>query len=144
MHQSSLPLNITPLYFLSSNFIYSAQKEPIPRFWNFWVLGWFFIDMTRTSLLLILSSIFTLDKRMPSKVSILRLSSALIKICQIPHVIPSQKVSFPSNFASLFSVMNYIPLCFLNSNIIYFVQKEPIKVQIFETFECSGRNSSNC
>ena len=75
-----------PLYFLSSNF--SAQKERIPRFWDFWVLESFFIDMTRTSLLLILSSIFTLDKNMPSKVSILRLSSALIKICQIPHVIP--------------------------------------------------------
>ena len=32
---------------------------------------------------------------------------------------------------------------FCSSNIIYFVQKESIKVQIVETFECSGQNSSN-
>ena len=25
----------------------------------------------------------------------------------------------------------------------YFAQKEPIKVKIFETFECSGQNLSN-
>ena len=35
------------------------------------------------------------------------------------------------------------PLYFFSSNNIYFVQKEPIKVKIFETFECSGQNLSN-
>ena len=35
------------------------------------------------------------------------------------------------------------PLYFFRSNIIYFVQKEQIKVQIFETFECLGQNSPN-
>ena len=35
------------------------------------------------------------------------------------------------------------PLYFLNSNNIYFAQKEPIKMKIFETFKCSGQNSSN-
>ena len=35
------------------------------------------------------------------------------------------------------------PLYFFRSNIIYFAQKEPMKVQIFETFECSGQNSLN-
>ena len=34
------------------------------------------------------------------------------------------------------------PLCFFSSNNIYFAQKEPIKVNIFETFECSGQNLS--
>ena len=38
---------------------------------------------------------------------------------------------------------NITPLYFFRSNIIYFVQKKPIKVQIFEIFECSGQNSSN-
>ena len=32
-----------------------------------------------------------------------------------------------------------IPLYFSSSNNIYFVQKEPIKMTIFETFECSGQ-----
>ena len=35
------------------------------------------------------------------------------------------------------------PLHFFSSNNICFAQKEPIKVKIFETFECSGQNLSN-
>ena len=38
---------------------------------------------------------------------------------------------------------NKTPLYFFSSNIIYFVQKKPIKVQNFEIFECSGQNSWN-
>ena len=37
-----------------------------------------------------------------------------------------------------------IPLYFFSSNNIYFAQKEPIKMKIFENFlECSGQNLSN-
>ena len=35
------------------------------------------------------------------------------------------------------------PLYFFSSNNTYFAQKEPIKVKIFETFECSDQNLSN-
>ena len=35
------------------------------------------------------------------------------------------------------------PLYFFSSSNIYFAQKKPIKVNIFETFECSGQNLSN-
>ena len=35
------------------------------------------------------------------------------------------------------------PLYFFNSKNIYLVQKEHIKMKIFETFKCSGQNSSN-
>ena len=38
---------------------------------------------------------------------------------------------------------NINPLYLFSSSIIHFVQKEPIKVQIFETFECSGQNLWN-
>ena len=34
-------------------------------------------------------------------------------------------------------------LYFFSSNNVYFAQKEPIKVKIFETFELSGQNLSN-
>ena len=34
-------------------------------------------------------------------------------------------------------------LYFFSSNNIYFVQKEHIKMKFFETFKCSGQNSSN-
>ena len=36
-----------------------------------------------------------------------------------------------------------IPLYFLSSSSIYFVEKEPIKGETFETFKCSGQNLSN-
>ena len=35
------------------------------------------------------------------------------------------------------------PLYFSSSSNTYFAQKEPIKVKIFEIFECSGQNLSN-
>ena len=35
------------------------------------------------------------------------------------------------------------PLYFFSSSNIHFAQKEPIKMKIFETFQCSGQNSSN-
>ena len=35
------------------------------------------------------------------------------------------------------------PMYFLSSNNIYFSQKEHIEMNIFETFKCSGQNSSN-
>ena len=38
---------------------------------------------------------------------------------------------------------NITSLYFFGSNIIYFVRKEPIKVQTFETFEGLSQNSSN-
>ena len=38
---------------------------------------------------------------------------------------------------------NITSLCCFSSNIIYFGWKELIKVQIFETSECSDQNSSN-
>ena len=36
-----------------------------------------------------------------------------------------------------------IPLYFFRSNVMYFAQKEPIKVQLFVTFECLGKDSPN-
>ena len=38
---------------------------------------------------------------------------------------------------------NITPLYFFSSDILYFVQKEPINMYTFEAFECSGQNSSN-
>ena len=35
------------------------------------------------------------------------------------------------------------PLYYISSNNIYFAQKGPIKMKIFEIFKCSGQNTSN-
>ena len=37
--------------------------------------------------------------------------------------------------------LNITPLYFLSSNIIYYGQKQPIKVYMFEIFECLAQNS---
>ena len=52
--------------------------------------------------------------------------------------------SIPLQILYLSSVSwKIIPLYFFSSNNIYFPQKEPIKMKIFETFTCSGQNLSN-
>ena len=38
---------------------------------------------------------------------------------------------------------NIIPMYLFSLNIIYFAQKEPIKMKIFESFKCSGQILSN-
>ena len=45
-----------------------------------------------------------------------------------------QQIGFPSNFPSIFSIMNIIPLYFFSWSFKYFQQKEPIKVQIWWNF----------
>ena len=50
----------------------------------------------------------------------------------------SLQILYPSSVSWKLS-----PLYFFNSNNKYFVQKEPLKVKIFETFECLGQNLSN-
>ena len=55
-----------------------------------------------------------------------------------------QQISFPSNFFNQSWVpSNITSLYFLSWSIIYFGQKQPIKVQIFEIFECLGQNLLN-
>ena len=54
-----------------------------------------------------------------------------------------RQVSSSPNFVSLFSFMKDNFYVLFSSKNIYFTQKEPIKVKVFETFECSGQNLSN-
>ena len=57
---------------------------------------------------------------------------------------------FPSNKSVFLQILHHssmsweiTPLYVFSSNNIYFDQKEPIKVNIFETFECSDENLPN-
>ena len=63
----------------------------------------------------------------------------------VKFLIPILKwqVNFSPNFVSFFSFMKDNSSVLFSSNNIYFAQKEPIKVKIFETFECSHQNLSN-
>ena len=97
-----------------------------------------------TPLEILSSYIFYFGLKDPIKVPILRLSSALLKICHIPHVNFQTTSWFLSKFCIISSVSWKItPLYFFSSNNIYFAQKEPIKGKIFETFRFSGQNLSH-
>ena len=63
---------------------------------------------------------------------------------------PNSSCYFPNHKSVFLQILHHslvpwkiTPLYFLRSNITYFLCKEPIKVQIFETFECSDKNSPN-
>ena len=65
------------------------------------------------------------------------------EICHAMSFLKAQ-VTFPSCFASIFSTIKHkSSVLFFGSNNIYFGQKQPIKVQIFEIFKCSGHNLSH-
>ena len=109
LHNSLVPWKIIPLYFCSSYIIYFGHKEPIKtQFFfecfgqNFWSSSCQFKNdksapiqfMYHSSLswhiapLIHLSSYISyFGQKNPIKVPILTLSSALVKICQSPHVI---------------------------------------------------------
>ena len=66
-----------------------------------------------------------------------------MQICKIPHVIFQPPCRFFFQILHHSPVLWKItPLYFLSSNNIYLAQKQPIKMEIFETFECSGQNLS--
>ena len=70
--------------------------------------------------------------------------------CSVKNL-PNSSCHFPNHKSIFLRILNHssvpwkiIPLYFFSSKIIFFGQKQPIKVQIFEIFECSGHNPSNC
>ena len=159
--------NITPLYFFSSNIIYFGQKQPIKVqiFEIFESSGQnlsnyscqFWTDKSSSSLF---ASLFIVNTHnSPVKLKLIH-NLLLTKRCYQSHNFETFKCSgesFP-NFSCHFwkhkSVFlqtlnqswvssNITPLYFLSWNIIYFGQKQPIKVQIFEIFEYSGQNLLN-
>ena len=86
----------------------------------------------------------------PIKVPILRLQVLLWKFGIF--LMPFSKIfQTPSQFFFKFYITLHVmkvswkitPLYFFRSNNKYFPQKEPMKMQIFETFECSGQNLPN-
>ena len=67
--------------------------------------------------------------------------------------LPNSSCHFPNHKLVFFQILyqssvscKITPLFFFRSNVIYFAQKEPIKMESsgnFENFECSVQNSSN-
>ena len=168
LYPSSVSWKIIPLYFFSSNKIYFAQKEPIKMkiFETFECsaqilsnsLCQFLNDNSITLQILYPSSVswkiiplyfFSSNKiyfaqKEPIKMKIFETFECSAQIlsnslCQFlnDNSIPPQ-ILYPSSIS-----WKIIRLYFFSSNNIYFAHKEPIKVKIFEAFECSGQNLTN-
>ena len=167
MHQSSVPSNITPLYYFSTQTLHTlVQRSPSKcKFLRF-----------LSARVKIHQSLSTLKQQVNSSSSFasffiamtinslvsFKLTHFLLWIKE-SHQSPNFETfkcsgeNFPNSSCHFwkqksvflqilhqYSVLpNITPLYFFRSNIIYFVQKKPIKVQIFEIFECSGQNLSN-
>ena len=168
LYPSSDSWKITPLYFFSWNNIYFAHKEPIRvkifetfersgqnlsnslhQFWNnksipLQVLYPASVLWKITHLYFFSSNNIYFAHKEPIKVKIFEIfecsgHNLSNSLCQFwnDESIPLQ-ILYPSSVS-----WKIIPLYFFSSNNIYFAQKEDIKMKIFETFKCSGQNSSN-
>ena len=97
----------------------------------------FFIVMKHNSSVNFKVIQFLLRQKDPIKVPILTFSTALVKICQIPHVIFQATSRFFQILHHSPMSWKITPLYFFSSSTVYFAQKEHIKVNIFGTFGCS-------
>ena len=94
-----------------------------------------------------LKTLYTLIKKSSLTCKFLRLSSARAKLCQIPHINFETKSQFLSKFYIILHYHNFVisfrlihfvlwilskcPVKVPKSNVIYFAQKKPIKVQFW-------------
>ena len=89
-------------------------------------------------------TIYTLLKRSLFKWKFLRFWSVRVKFSRIPYGNFETASCFLSNFWIFLQFYKRLFLCTLfSSNNIYFAQKEPIKMNIFEILECSAQILSN-
>ena len=131
------------------------------KFLDFWVVGWFFISFLepRVSFPLNFASLFNSRKHNSSvlfhlnvihfgqkdliKVQIFRLSTAGMKINQIPYVIFRATCQFSFKICINFQCHDtYFLWNFLTAKL-YFWTKRAHQCTIFQTFECSNESPPN-
>ena len=150
LHHSSLSWKITPLCFFSSRTIYVGEKEPIEekifetfkcsgqnslnsscQFWNYKSVPLkcfhHFTVSSHISYLHIFSScIFYLLQKDPTKVPVLRLLGALVKIFKIPHVIFETASQFFLKFCITLQCLKAQLLCTFSAEILYTFNKRSL------------------
>ena len=122
----------------SSYHFWNDKSFPLPIFHHS------SLQLHITPLSILISYIFYFGQKDPIKFSILTLSSALVQICQIPDVIfQTTKLVFVQLLHRSSVSCKITPMYFFRPNLIYFAEKEPIKLYILKTFECPNQNSPN-
>ena len=97
-----------------------------------------------SSVLFLAQTIYTLLNRSPLKWKFLRFWSARVKFCQSPYANFETTSRFLFNFCIFLQFHKRLFLChFFNSNNIYFAQKDPVKMKIFEILDCLSQILSN-
>ena len=114
-----------------SNIFLNYLCENSPNYLcHFWNHTSFFT--TQLFCIFIAQTLHTFYKNSPTKCKFSDLPLLALKFTKFLMSSLEPRVSFSSNFASLFSVIWHItPLKFSNWNILCFGQKEPINVQFF-------------
>ena len=143
----------SPTFFQRKHFIYLVQKKPINvqifeifgcssqnssnsscQFWTdksvpLQILHHSSYSWHITPLQFLNWYIFNFRQKYAIKTPIWRLSSALVKICRIPYVnLWKYKTVFLPILYQSWVQLTITPLCSFSSNIIYFGQKQPMKV----------------
>ena len=123
---------------------------PLCQFWKDkllplqFFLSFFSFIKDYSSVLFLAQTIYTLLKRSPLKLKFLRFWSSLVKFCQIHYANFERTSRFLPNFCIFLQFHKRLFLCnFFSSNNIYFAQKDPDKMKIFEILDCSGQILSN-
>ena len=150
----------TPLYFFSSNTKYFLQKQPISRlsaapvkvhqilhiifqtksqfFFNVWIS--FSVMGDHSSILSLAETLYAIDKSSPLKCKFSDLLLLTLKFIKFLMSFLEPRVSFSSNFASLFSVMRHNSSVLFHPNLYMLWSKEAHKRGNFQTFDCSHEN----
>ena len=153
LHQSSVPSNITPKVQMFESFNCSGRNisNSSCEFWNDKLIPL----RNFTSFFIVMTHISSVNFKLIHFVLWIKGSHQSPNFetfeCSGENLPNSSCHGFFSNHNSVFLQILYhssvvwkiILLYFLSSDILYFGQKEPVKVQIFEAFECLGQNSSN-
>ena len=152
LHQYSVLSNINPLYFLAETFYSLVKGSPLKwNFWDFWVFMSKFVKFPKS-----LASLFiVMTHNSPVNFKFIHFLLWIKEPHQSPNFEPFECCgeNFPNplyhfwkhksvfhQISHQYSVPSNInPLYFFSPNIIKFGQKQPIKVQIFEIFQCLGR-----
>ena len=165
---SSVSWKITPPYFFITSNIYFAQKGPIKvkifetfecsvqhfsnSFCQFWndksipplILHPSSVSWKITRLYYFISNDIYFAQKEPIKIKMFETfecsaQNLVNSLCQFWNgkSIPCQ-ILYPSSVSWKITLLYF----FISDNI-YFAQKKPIKVKIFETFECSGQTFWN-
>ena len=167
LHNSSVSWKITPLYVCSSNNISLVTRSQLKN--TFFRLSSAWIQIREVPLSISKQQVSSSSIFVPHLIVMAHNSSLNFKLIHFllltkgshqssnfytfecsGEILPNSSCYFASNKSVFLQVLHHssksweiTPLYLFSWNNVYSAQKRPIKVKLFETFECSCQNLSN-